>query len=130
GDGVLDERILRGLLSENRTTILSAYSRIPKGDRRKYVKRVEEALFGSGTHSRVAALVCLATIPNEARRSHLIQALEDRSVSVRRRAIFFLGESRSKEVLRNVTGLMNDSNPDIRSAAREAYRKITGRRGP
>ena len=50
----------------------------------------------------------------------------DKSSSVRRYVLFYLGELRAKFALKTVSELLSDKNLEVRAAAREAYKKISG----
>jgi hypothetical protein len=117
-----------GLLSENRSKILSDFARIPDEEKNTYLDVLVQKLRDPSSSNRLAALFCLFTVPNPLRDAHLLLAVKDPSKALRRRAAFLIGETRSKDFLGVVSGLMNDGSPEMRAVAREAYRKITGRR--
>jgi HEAT repeat protein len=124
----LDTKVIEKLISEKRSEILAAYHAIPTNQKHLYLNEIEKIISNGSVSDRCAALICLARVPNKRSSFHLKQALLDPSNMVRRRAIFFMGETHSKEFIPELSSLMNDRSPDVRAAARDAYKKIGGLR--
>jgi HEAT repeat protein len=53
---------------------------------------------------------------------------KDTSSSVRRFAVFYLGELRARYSIPVVSELLSDKSQEVRAAARDAYKKIGGRK--
>jgi hypothetical protein len=123
----LEPKVLQALMSEKDSAILGAYSRIRAEDRGGYGDALVEKLNSSSVGDRLAAMTALFAIRNKDLSAHLLRMTKDPSPSVRRRAIFSLGELRAKYAVGVVSESLSDGSPDVRAAARDAYRKITGK---
>lgn len=123
----IDPQITNALMSENHTKILSAYSKIQSVVKDKYLNFLIEKLSGPSTKDKLASIMALFVIRYKNLSHHLMMMAKEPSIAVRRRAIFYLGELRHKDALPLILSLMSDS-PDVRATARDAYKKITGKR--
>ena len=121
---VLDPRILKALLSDERMKILSTYQRIPPNSVNAYYQHLIEQLSASSSRLRMNSLRALYEIRPKERSIHLLRMLHDSSNAVRRVAVFLIGESGSREHRTILSSLMNDASPDVRAAARDADRKL------
>lgn len=122
----LDLAVLEKLLSDQRTVILSAYAEVSINRREGYQQALVEKAHNGQPQERVSAITALFVIKHRFLESHLMTLTRDPSNSVRRWAVFYLGELRAKAALASVSELISDGSPDVRAAARDAYRKITG----
>lgn len=123
----ISPEIINGLMSENNTKILRFNLKIPIEEKEKYYNFVINKLYGETVREKRAAMMALFVTNYKNLPPHLMMMLNDLSISVRRQAIFYLGELRYKKAIDIISGLISDGNPDIRATARDAYKKITGR---
>jgi HEAT repeat protein len=119
--------VIDRLMSEEDTRIVSAYSTIPVAHRSKYVDHLMSRLSSSSVAQRQAALYALRVLDCDQLPVALLAGLRDPSHSVRRQAVFLMGETQDSIYKRAISGLMSDGNPDVRQAARAAARKIDRR---
>jgi hypothetical protein len=118
--------LLEGLMSGSESTRSICNVKIGAGDRKLYSDELVKRLDSSSVHERSAALAGLFTIHDEALPAHLMKLAKDSSDTVRRLAVFYLGELRGKYAIATVSERLSDKNQEVRAAARVAYRKITG----
>jgi hypothetical protein len=120
----LDLNVVNRLLSESKTKILAAYSRINEKDRKLYVDHLVGRLTSESSVDRRSAVYALWAVGADVLPVALVQCLSDSSQSVRRQAVFLMGETRNAIFRQSVAALMSDGNPDIRHAARQADAKL------
>lgn len=118
--------LLDGLLSGSSSTITISYAQTLAADRQSYVNELAKKLDSSSVRDRSAALTALFTIRDEALPTHLTRMAADSSDTVRRLAVFYLGELRAKYAVKIVSERLSDKSSEVRAAARIAFRKITG----
>ena len=123
-----DSGVLSELLSEERLRIRNAYERLASEDRRAYSAELRRRLDPANPVDCRAAMAALYYIRDQFLDGELLRLARDGPVSVRRRAIFYLGELKSQAALPIISGAMSDSSSDIRAAARQAFVKIPGRK--
>lgn len=116
------------LMSESDTAVRIAYSRIPKESQYRYRTFLFDKLSSSQVEERLAAMFALSTLRDPELGPRLLTMLKDPSTAVRRRIATNLGRLRSRENLRSIEVLMQDANSAVRSAARSAYKDVTGSR--
>jgi len=124
----LDPNIISGLMCQNRTKILSSNLNIPDSKRDKYFNYLIEKLSGSSAEEKLSAIVALFVLKYKGLPNFLVRFLNDPSITLRRNSVFYLGELRYKPALESITGLISSGNPDIRATARDAFKKISGRK--
>lgn len=124
----INPELAEGLLSEQETKIRNSYSKIPDDKRHKYRHYLYERLSSSRSEDRMAALFALSTLRDQGLRHRLPTMLSDPSSAVRRRVAFHLGRLRRSDSVPAIERLMQDENPAVRSAARTAYKEVTGSR--
>ena len=124
----IDPKILQRLMSEKNSIILPTYAQISRVDQGKYCDAIVRKLDSSSVGERLGALMALYSIRHKHMLTYFLRMANDPSASIRRRAIFLLGEIRAKNALNIITERLSDGSPDVRSAARDAYKKITGKR--
>jgi HEAT repeat protein len=125
----IDPDLIKKLLSDKRMHISAAYAAIPKEKRELYIGQVQSKLHSAGSdEEQRAALSCLATLRHPSSGYTLMAKAQTSSLTVRCHAIFLMGESKSKEFVSILSGLMSDRNSTVRAAARAAFAKITGAR--
>jgi TIR domain/PBS lyase HEAT-like repeat len=124
----IDLQILKGLMSEEPPVILSHFSKIRQENKERYLHTLMNKLTGSSVGDKLAALTALYTVKDSRVYSLLLMMTKDLSHSVRRRAVYYLGELRIKNSISAISELLSDTNPDVRAEARNAHRKITGTR--
>jgi FOG: HEAT repeat len=124
----MDFDILKGLMSEEASIILSHFSKIRDENKDRYLDALINKLTGSSVGDKLGALTALYTVKDSRVPSLLLMMVKDASHSVRRRAVYYLGELRIKNSVSVISELSSDKNPDVRAEARDAQRKITGRR--
>ncbi len=118
---------LRRLLSQSESQVLRAFSSLDReGSRPTYRRFLLDLLSDDLSENRLAALFALGTVKDPDLRTHLISMLSDPSSAVRGRVAFYLGRFRRREALPAIERLMQDQNPAVRSAARTAYKEVTG----
>jgi HEAT repeat protein len=114
------------LLSECESRVLRAYAKIAAGERPKYQEFLFEKLSSPSSHDRLTALYALSTLRNPGLRLHLGTMLADPSSAVRARIARCFAQFGRTESIAAIERLMQDENPAVRSAARTAYRRVTG----
>lgn len=127
-EAALEPNITKGLMSQERTKILSSNLRIACSKRDKYLNFLIESLSSKSVEKKLSAIFALFVLRYKELPNFLIGFLNDSSLTIRRNSIFYLGELRYKPALEKINGLISDGNPDTRAAARDAFTKITGRR--
>lgn len=127
-ESALDPNIIRGLMCQNRTKILSSNLKIPDSKRDKYFNFLIEKLSGTSAEEKLSAIVALFVLKYKDLPNFLVRFLNDPSITIRRNSVFYLGELRYKPALEAINGLISSGNPDIRATARDAFKKISGRK--
>ena len=127
-DPPIKQEVLQGLLSGTPSKITRTYADIKTTDRKIYVEEIIKSLSSSDVAVRISALTGLFTIRQKGVEEYLLRSTHDPSNSVRRFAAFYLGELQTKLALQRMSELISDKSPDVRAAARDAYRKISGQR--
>jgi HEAT repeat protein len=123
----IDPETLDALLSQRESRILRAFNGVSGDQRAKYLRHLRELSRDERTEKRLAALVALVTIRDPSLLSDLKSMIGDPSVAVRQRTAFYLGRLRRRDALPAIEHLMQDQNSGVRSAARTAYKTVTGR---
>jgi hypothetical protein len=118
--------LLDGLLSGSSSTITISYAQTPAEHRKSYVNELAKKLDSSSVRDRSAALTALFTIRDAALPTHLIRMAADSSDTVRRLAVFYLGELRAKYAVKVLSERLSDKSSEVRAEARIAFRKVTG----
>lgn len=113
------------LMSEDKSQIKSAYSKIPKHDRHRYINYLTRCLNCANVSERKAAIYALWALDSDRVIPTLLAGVADVSQSVRRLAVFLMGETRNPIFKNVIAGLMSDGNPQIRQAARDAFKKLS-----
>jgi len=124
----IDPEIARSLLSEKESQVLNSYSKIARENRDRYHQFLYGQLSSGKGKNRLAALFALSMLRDPKLSQHLRTMLDDKSSALRGRIAFHLGRQRRRDALPAIETLMQDENPAVRSAARRAYREITGSR--
>ena len=117
------------LMTEDRVRILSAFSKIPAAKRASYADHLLARLNDPDVAPRRAVLHALWTIDSDSLPTALLAASRDPSSSLRRQAVFVMGETRDGIYRRAVSYLMSDRDPEVRQAARTALGMIEGPEG-
>jgi TIR domain len=102
-------------------------------------KKIQEGIFSSrwlaiavlsdssaGNKQRLAAMVALWTLRFPDLALMFIEIARVGPASIRRRALFYLGEMRARAALDVIAYCISDKTPEIRAEARAAHGKITG----
>ena len=58
--------------------------------------------------------------------TYLLKMADDPADTIRRLAVFYLGELKAKYAVATISVRLSDKSQEVRAAARVAYRKITG----
>ena len=121
-----DRAIMQTLMSGSLPAIRAAYSKISAALRKQYEARIIQGLSSEHVSERIAALTSLFAIEGRRFAVYLGGMAADSSASVRRQAIFYLGELRSTDpsICRILSERMSDQNPEVRATARDAFRKL------
>jgi len=122
----VDYEIMKGLMSESYALIISSFQKIKIEDRDKYVNALVQNLSNPSDHNKLAAMMGLYYIRCENLAQYLAMMARNPSKAVKRRALIYLGHIRDRSCLGIISGLCSDPSPDVRAAARGAYKKITG----
>ena len=123
-----DPSTLSILMSGSIPAIKAAFSEVNPEARNLYDAHLRQLLNSSSVAERIAATTALFAIYNKDAFVHLLQMASDPSASVRQYAIYYLGELRSRKALAVLSERMSDPNPVVRTAARDAFKKIPGAR--
>ena len=118
--------LINALMSGSDSTISISYAKIRPEDRKHYVDELVKRLDSSAPHERSAALTALFFIRFPGLPAHLLKMTKDTSDTVRRLAVFYLGVLKAKNAAAVISERLSDKSPDVRAAARVAYKKITG----
>lgn len=124
----IDPKIARDLLSERESRVLRAHSKIPAESRHRYQQFLHTKLASPRSRDRLGALSALSILRDPKLGQQLRAMLDDRSSAIRARIAFHLGRQRRRDAIPAIETLMQDDNPAVRSAARRAYKEITGSR--
>lgn len=123
-DLLIDPKVGAALLSEQETKIQIAALKISDDAKTAYFSWLVEKLSHSRAEEKLAAMMALFELKYPELEHWLLKLTAERRMSVRRLAVFYLGEIRAKSAIPAVSALMSDSLPEIRAEARDAYRKI------
>jgi hypothetical protein len=118
--------LLEGLMSGSNSEVSTCYAKILPEDQKLYVNELVKRLESSSAQERANALTGLFVIRDTALSAHLLKMVNDSADTVRRLAIFYMGEMRDKCAVATVSARLSDKSQEVRAAARVAYRKITG----
>jgi hypothetical protein len=125
---VLDSTVLTDLLSEESLRILPAYERISQSHREAYLGELRRRMHENAPSEAAAAMVALFYLRDRDLGAQLLQLGRSSSPTIRRRAIFYLGELRYRQSLPFLSSAMSDPNLNVRAAAGQALFKISGRK--
>jgi hypothetical protein len=114
------------LMSGSIPAIKAAFAETAPEKRHSYDDHLKQSLNSSSVAERIAATTALFAIYNKDAFIYLVQMASDPSASVRRYAIYYLGELRSRKALGILSERMSDPNPEVRTAARDAFKKTPG----
>jgi hypothetical protein len=123
-----DVAVMADLLSEERLQILRAYDLLPTERKSVHLDELRRRMHGGMPGDAVAAMTALFHLGDRQLAAHLMQLVHSALPSIRRRAIFYLGELKSRQALPLITSAMSDSNINVRATARQALVKISGRK--
>jgi TIR domain/HEAT repeats len=118
--------LLEGLMSGSNSDVSSCYAKIRPEDQKLYGNELVKRLDSSSAQERANAMTGLFVIRHTALSTHLLKMATDSADTVRRLAIFYLGELRGKYAVATISARLSDKSQEVRAAARVAYRKITG----
>jgi hypothetical protein len=118
--------LLEGLMSGSNSEVSTSYAKIRPEDQKLYGNELVKRLDSTSTQERANALIGLFVIRDAALSTHLLKMANDSADTVRRLAIFYLGELRGKYAVATISERLSDKSQEVRAAARVAYRKITG----
>jgi len=124
----LSDRVMTELMSDHRLRVIAAFGDVPRQLQRRYVAELYRLLDPVRPTLCVSAMAALFFLRDKALASALVPLAQDGAVSVRRRALYYLGELKFSPALPVVSAAMSDFNGDIRAAARQAFTKMPGRR--
>lgn len=119
-------KLWQGLMSGTPSRVAASFADVEARDKRLYCDKLASKLSSSSVGERIAALTAVFVIRDQNLSGHLLRMAKDSSSSVRRFAVFYLGELRAKYSIPVVNGLLSDESPEVRAAARDANRKIGG----
>jgi hypothetical protein len=125
----MNPTLLEGLMSGSSSRMSSCYAKMRPEDKKLYVDELVKKLSSASASEKTNALTGLFVIRDPALSGHLLAMTNDSADTVRRMAIFYLGELRDKSVIRTISARLSDKSQEVRAAARVAYRKITGTNG-
>jgi hypothetical protein len=125
-DPPIKPKLWKGLMSENPSKIAASFTAVERRNRTFYLDELASKLSSSSVGERISALTAVFVIRDKNLSGHLLRMAKDSSSSVRRFAVFYLGELRAKYALSVVNELLSDKSPEVRQAARDACRKIGG----
>jgi hypothetical protein len=123
-DPPIKPKLWKGLMSGSASKIAASFAGVEARDRTFYLDELASKLSSSSVGERIAALTAVFVIRDKNVSGHLLRMAKDSSTSVRRFAIFYLGELRAKYAIPVVNELLSDKSPEVREAARDACRKI------
>jgi hypothetical protein len=116
------------LMSGSIPSIKAKFAEIAQEKRDLYDVQLRQSLSSPSVAERIAATTALFAIYNKDAFVHLVQMASDPSASVRQYAIYYLGELRSSKALAILSERMSDRSPNVRTAARNAFKKTPGAR--
>ncbi len=122
----INPTLLEGLMSGSSSTISSCYAKVRPEDKKLYVAELVKKLSSASVNEKASALTGLFVIRDPALSGHLLAMTNDSADTVRRMAIFYLGELRGKSAIPIISARLSDKSQEVRAAARVAYKKITG----
>jgi len=125
----IDATLLDMLMSGHQTEVLSAHASLCAEERSAYIAQLCRNLDSESVGKRIAALTALFVLKEKNILGHLMRMANDPSGSVRRYAVFYLGEMRARNAVSVISERLSDKSQEVRAAARDAYRKITGKAG-
>lgn len=121
--------VMAELLSGDQDRIRLGLGRIPAADRSGYLARLRATVSTGSPLERRSSLMALFLLGDSDLAISLIVAANDADAFVRRQAMFLIGRARAMRARDAVSARLADANPDVRAAAKEAQRKLTGGRG-
>jgi hypothetical protein len=124
----LNDRVMTELMSDHRLRVIAAYGDIPRERQKVYVAELYRLLDPARPVLCVAAMAALFFLRHRDLPAALVPLAQEAPVSVRRRALYYLGEWKFRPALPTISEAMSDFNADVRAAARQAFAKIPGRR--
>ena len=123
----INPNLLEGLMSGSNSAISISYAKVRPEGRKLYADELVRKLASASDEEKANALIGLFVIRHPELSMHLLRMASDSAVTVRRLAVFYIGELRLKgDHVAAVSARLSDKSPDVRAAARVAYRKITG----
>jgi hypothetical protein len=122
----LNADYLKALTSGKRETVIATFESIEHRKKPLYREQLINKLASLSVRERIAALTGLYFVRDRDVVGHMIRMAGDSSSSVRRFAVFYMGEMRAKNSLSVVSQLLSDKSAEVRAAAREAYKKLGG----
>jgi hypothetical protein len=125
-DAPIKPALMKGLMSGTPSKISASFASIEARNRKLYSEELIGKLASPSVGEKIAALTALFVIRDKDLSGHLLRMAKDSSSSVRRFAVFYLGELRARYSLAVVSELLSDKSQEVRAAARDAYRKIGG----
>jgi hypothetical protein len=122
-----DAKVVIELLGDDEERIRFAFAGIVESRRDEYLNILRNALLDVSTDHgrRLAALTALFTVRSPGLGAHLVGLAKAGPASMRRRALFYLGEMKARSAAPVVTFCLSDANPHIRAEARAAYKKLS-----
>lgn len=124
GQVAIDPTIALGLLSQDEARIRIAALKITAGRMPDYFAWLVDELSSAHVERRLGALASLFELKHPELEYLLMRLAEEKRWSVKRKAIFYLGEIRSQSAIPMVSALMSDGDAGIRAEARDAMKKI------
>lgn len=121
--------VMAELLSGDQDRIRLGLGRIAPADRARYLAQLKARVSAASPVERRSSLMALFLLGDPDLATSLILAAGDAEASVRRQAMFLIGRARALRARDVVSARLSDGSPDVRAAAREAQRKLTGGRG-
>jgi hypothetical protein len=118
--------LLKRLMSGSNPDVSSCYANLRPEDRKLYSNELIKKLDSSSAQERTNALIGLFVIRDGGLSTHLLKMADDTADTVRRLAVFYMGELRGKYAVATISARLSDKSQEVRAAARVAYRKITG----
>ena len=122
----IDVAIASELLSQDETRIRIAALKIPSEQMPDYFAWLVDELSSAHVVRRLGALTSLFELKHPELEQWLIRLAAEKRWSVRRKAIFYLGEIRSQVAIPLLSALMSDGDAGIRVESRDAMKKISG----
>ena len=122
----IDAAIAPELLSQDEARIRIAALKISGEQMPDYFAWLVDELSSAHVERRLGALTSLFELKHPELEQWLMRLAAEKRWSVRRRAIFYLGEIRSQVAIPMISALMSDGDAGIRAESRDAMKKISG----